>query len=161
MGKIEIFTENEDQVPEESEKVITQLIDDVSKNIEETNDEVKPAENQFEEENVEKNHDDSIVPSPSSNPIEDQENATDANKTVQASVSPGRANVPFKEVNESEKEACSAIVNGTDNINNKKREFNNEDEQVQEEIRDNDEQTGDQTKKVKITESTGILTVEV
>lgn len=161
MENIEIFIENEDQTPEESEKVIIQLIDDISKNIEETNGEVKPTENQIEEENVGKNDDDRVVPSTAPNSNEDQENATDVNKTIPASVSPGRANVPFKEVNENEKEACSAIVNGTENINNKKREFDNEDEQVQEKNCDNDERTSDQIKKIKITESADIPTVEV
>jgi hypothetical protein len=161
MENIEIFIENEDQTPEESEKVIIQLIDDISKNIEETNGEVKPTENQIEEENVGKNDDDRVVPSTAPNSNEDQENAIDVNKTIPASVSPGRANVPFKEVNENEKEACSAIVNGTENINNKKREFDNEDEQVQEKNCDNDERTSDQIKKIKITESADIPTVEV
>jgi len=161
MENIEIFIENEDQTPEESEKVIIQLIDDISKNIEETNGEVKPTENQIEEENVGKNDDDRVVPSTAPKSNEDQENATDVNKTIPASVSPGRANVPFKEVNENEKEACSAIVNGTENINNKKREFDNEDEQVQEKNCDNDERTSDQIKKIKITESADIPTVEV
>jgi hypothetical protein len=146
MENIDVSTENEEQVPEESKKVIDQVTDDVSKQIEQMNGEVQTIE--------EEKNDDEVVPSTTPKPIDEQENVTNTN--VSASVSPGRANVPFKEVNESEKEE-----NGTDIINNKKRELDNEDEQIQEKILDNDERTGgDQTKKIKISESTDTPIVE-
>jgi len=142
---MENIAENEEQVPEESKKVIDQVTDDVSKKIEQMNGEVQTIE--------EEKNDDEVVPSTTPKPIDEQENVTGTN--LSASVSPGRANVPFKEVNESEKEE-----NGTENINTKKRELDNEDEQIQEKILDNDERTGDQTKKIKISESTDTPTVE-
>jgi hypothetical protein len=146
MENIDVSTENEEQVPEESKKVIDQVTDDVSKQIEQMNGEVQTIE--------EEKNDDEVVPSTTPKPIDEQENVTNTN--VSASVSPGRANVPFKEVNESEKEE-----NGIENINTKKRELDNEDEQIQEKILDNDERTGgDQTKKIKISESTDTPIVE-
>jgi len=149
---------NEEEVPEESEKVIDQVTDDGSKKIEETK--VQTTENKIEEENVEKNDDDEVVPSTTPKPIEEQENVTDTNTIVAGSVSSDQANVPFKEVNESKKEESTSIINGTENLNNKKRELDNEDEQIQEKILHNEERTGDQTKKIKIGESTDIPTVE-
>jgi hypothetical protein len=170
---MEQIVENDDQVPEASKEVLNRVTDDVLKNIEEVNDAVQTRENPIEEENIDKN-DDEVVPSTTPKPIEEQENVTDTNTIVSASVSPGRANVPFKEVNESEKEEGTTIVNGTENVNNRKRELDNEDEQVQEKTLDNEERVGDQTKKIKITESmdtpavvtkelekNGITTVEV
>jgi len=159
MEKIEISIENEDQVPEESKKVINQITDDVSKYIEETDGKVQTTENQIEGKN-DGNNDDEVVPSTTPKPIEEQENVADTNVIAPASASPCRANVPFKEVNESEREECTTVVNGIENINNKKRELDNEDEQVQEKILDNNERTGDQTKKIKITESTDTPIVE-
>jgi len=159
MEKTDVHIENEEQVSEESKKVIDQLTDDVSKIIEETNGEIKTTENTIEEENI-KTDDDAIVPSTPSKSIEEQENVIDTNTTVSENVLSGRANVPFKEVNGSEKEACTTIVNGIKNINNKKRELDNGDEQIQEKILDNDEQTGDQIKKIKIGESMDTLGIE-
>jgi hypothetical protein len=159
MENIEVSIENEEQVSEESKKVINRVTDDVSKNIEETNGELQTIENQIEEENVEKN-DDEVVPSTTPKPTEEQENVIDTNTAVPASISPSRANVPLKEVNESEKEACKILVNGTENVNNKKRELDHEDGEIQEKILDNDERTGDPTKKIKITELTDASPVE-
>jgi hypothetical protein len=136
MEKIEILINNEDQVSEESKKLINQMIDHVSKIIEETIDEGQTiTENQIGEENIETN-DDAVIPSTTSEPSEEQENFTDINTTASASGLSSRTNVPFKEVN------------------NRKREFDNEDEQAQENILDNNERTGDQTKKIKIVEPT-------
>jgi hypothetical protein len=54
----------------------------------------------------------------------------------------------------------ATTVNGTENINSKKRELDNEDEQIQEKILDNDERTGDHIKKIKTSESTDIPPIE-
>ena len=154
MENTEVPIENEDQVPEESKEVINQVIDDVSKNIEGTNGEVQITENQIKEGNVEKN-DDEVVPSTTPKPIEEQENVTDTNTTVPpTSLSPGRV-VPLKEVNESEKEEAAVMINGTENGISKKRELEQDDEPSEETTNGDDERTTvDQTKKIKICEST-------
>jgi hypothetical protein len=87
---------------------------------------------------------------------DEQENVIDTNSTVPStSLSPGRANVPFKEVNESEKEEAAVVTNGIENGISKKRELEQEDEQTEETTNDNEERTaGDQTKKIKISEAT-------
>jgi hypothetical protein len=95
-------------------------------------------------------------------PIDEQENVTDTNTTVPpTSLSPGRVNVPLKEVNESEKEEAAVITNGTENGISKKRELEQEDEQSEETTNDNDERTGiDQPKKIKISETTDTPIIE-
>jgi hypothetical protein len=149
MEKTDVSIEREEQVPEESKKAIEQVNDDVPKKIEESIDEVRTTDN-----NVETN-DDEIVPSTTPKPVEEQENVIDTNTVVPTSISPGQLNVSFKEVNES-----ATTVNGTENINSKKRELDNEDEQIQEKILDNDERTGDHIKKIKTSESTDIPPIE-
>jgi hypothetical protein len=105
MENIEILINNEDQVFEESKKVINQMIDHASKIIEETTDEGQTTtENQIDEGNIEKN-DDGIVPFTTSESNEEQENPTDQNTTTSS-----QTLVPLKEVND------------------RKREFNNEDD---------------------------------
>ena len=87
---------------------------------------------------------------------DEQENVTDTNTTVPpASLSPGRANIPLKEVNESEKEEPTVVLpNGTENGISKKRELEQEDEVTEETTTDNDERNGlDQSKKIKISET--------
>ncbi|CAF4358914.1 unnamed protein product [Rotaria sp. Silwood2] len=87
-------------------------------------------------------------------PTDEQENATDTNPSAStASVSPNRTNVPLKEVNESEKEESIVLTNGTDNTISKKRELEQEDDKP-DGTNDSEERTGDQTKKIKISEST-------
>jgi hypothetical protein len=95
-------------------------------------------------------------------PIDEQENVTDTNLTVPPTcLSPGRANVPLKEVNESEKEepvVHTNGTNGTENTNSKKREL--EDEPHEETPNDNDERVVDQTKKIKTSEATDTPIIE-
>jgi hypothetical protein len=89
-------------------------------------------------------------------PTDEQENVTDTNTIVPTTcLSPGRVNIPLKEVNESEKEEPALIPNGTENGISKKRELEQEDESTEETTNDNDERNGlDQTKKIKISEAT-------
>jgi len=107
---------------------------------------------------------DEIVPSTTTTKlIDEQENTAGTNTTITPTcVSPGRVNVPLKEVNESEKEepASVPITNGTENTISKKRELEQEDEQPEETTNDNDERTIDQTKKIKITEVTDTPIIE-
>jgi hypothetical protein len=96
-------------------------------------------------------------------PIDEQENVTDTNGTVPppTCVSPGRANIPLKEVNETEKEEAVVHTNGTNGTENtlsKKREL--EDEQHEETPTDNDERVGDQTKKIKTSDVTDTPIIE-
>ena len=93
-------------------------------------------------------------------PTDEQENVTETNTVVPpTSLSPGRVNVPLKEVNESEEPAL--IPNGTENGVSKKRELEQEDEPTEETTNDNDERTGvDQTKKIKISDPTDTPIVE-
>jgi hypothetical protein len=105
---------------------------------------------------------DEIVPS-TTKLIDEQENTAGTNTIITPTcVSPGRVNVPLKEVNESEKEepAIVPITNGTENTISKKRELEQEDEQPEETTNDNDERTIDQTKKIKITEVTDTPIIE-
>jgi len=107
-------------------------------------------------ENVEKKEDEDVSPSTSEKPIDEQENVIDTNPTVpSATVSPGRANVPLKEVNETE-----TMPNGTENTISKKRELDQEDEQPEENIKDNEERMIDQTKKMKTNDSTDTPIIE-
>jgi len=101
-----------------------------------------------------------IITEEPAKPVDEQENVTDTNVTVPppTSVSPGRANIPLKEVNESEKEEAIVHTNGTENTISKKREL--EDEQHEETSTDNDERTVDQTKKIKTSEATDIPIIE-
>jgi hypothetical protein len=89
-------------------------------------------------------------------PTDEQENVIDTNTTVPpTSLSPVRANIPLKEVNESEKEEAAVITNGTENGISKKRELEQEDEQTDETTNDNDERNVvDQIKKIKTSEVT-------
>jgi hypothetical protein len=89
-------------------------------------------------------------------PTDEQENVIDTNTTVPpTSLSPGRVNIPLKEVNESEKEEAAVITNGTENGISKKRELEQEDEQTDETTNDNDERNVvDQIKKIKTSEVT-------
>jgi len=95
-------------------------------------------------------------------PTDEQENVTDTNAVVPpTSLSPGRVNIPLKEVNESEKEEPALIPNGTENGISKKRELEQEDETTEETTNDNDERNGvDQTKKMKISETTDTPIIE-
>jgi hypothetical protein len=95
-------------------------------------------------------------------PTDEQENVTDTNTVVPpTSLSPGRVNIPLKEVNESEKEEPALIPNGTENGTSKKRELEQEDESTEETSHDNDERNGvDQTKKIKISDATDTPIVE-
>ena len=95
-------------------------------------------------------------------PTDEQENVTDTNATVPpTSLSPGRANVPLKEVNESEKEEPALLPNGTENGLSKKRELEQEEEPTNETNNDNDERNGlDQSKKIKISEPTDTPIIE-
>ena len=109
--------------------------------------------------------DDEIVPSTTEEETtkltDEQENATGTNTTVPPTcLSPGRANIPLKEVNESEKEEPTVLTNGTENTISKKRELEQEDEQPEETTNDNDERTVDQTKKIKITDATDTPIIE-
>jgi hypothetical protein len=112
------------------------------------------------------NKEDEIVPptieEEITKPIEEQENVTDTNPTVPStSLSPGRANIPLKEVNESENEEAAVLTNGTENGISKKRELEQEDEQPEETTNDNDERTGgEQIKKIKISEATDTPIIE-
>lgn len=95
-------------------------------------------------------------------PTDEQENVTDTNAIVPpTSLSPGRANIPLKEVNESEKEEPALLPNGTENGMSKKRELEQEEEPTDESNHDNDERNGlDQSKKIKISESTDTPIIE-
>lgn len=88
-------------------------------------------------------------------PTDEQENVTDTNAVVPPTcLSPGRANIPLKEVNESGKEEAAVITNGTENGISKKRELEQEDEQPEETTNDNDERNGsDSIKKIKTSET--------
>ncbi len=119
-------------------------------------------------ESVEKKEDE-VVPTTTAEDTEEtskstdeQENVTDANPTVPPNcLSPGRANVPLKEVNESGKEEAAVIPNGTENGLSKKRELEQEDEPTEETSNDNDERTTvDQSKKLKVTEVTDTPIIE-
>ena len=104
-----------------------------------------------EETSVEKKEEEMM---PSTTLMTEQENVADTNGTMPPTcVSPGRANVPLKEVNESEKEEPTLISNGTDNTNSKKRELELEDELQEETSNDNDERSSEPTKKIKVTET--------
>jgi len=89
--------------------------------------------------------------------IDEQENENvNDNATVPASVSPGRANVPFKEVND---EAAVVVTPTVENHNTKKRELEQDDEQLQEKTDEIDERNGgDQVKKIKRSEPTDTTT---
>ncbi|UJR14784.1 hypothetical protein I4U23_001772 [Adineta vaga] len=103
-----------------------------------------------EEISVEKKEDEVVS---SNKSINEQENVAETSTSVPPTcVSPGRPNIPLKEVNESEKEESAVISNGTDSTNSKKRELEQEDEPAEETTNDNDERPTDQTKKIKITE---------
>jgi len=123
-----------------------------------------------ETESVENNEDETVPPPPTTTtteeeitkPTDEQENVIDTNTTVPPTcLSPGRVNVPLKEVNESEKEEAAVITNGTENGLSKKRELEQEDEQPEVNTNDNDERTnGDQIKKIKTSEVTDTPIIE-
>ncbi|CAM4762534.1 unnamed protein product [Rotaria magnacalcarata] len=86
-------------------------------------------------------------------PTDEQENVTDNNAAVAStSVSPTRSNEPLKEVNESEKDESAALTNGAESTTSKKREL--EQEEGKADANNDDERSGDQTKKIKIGEDT-------
>jgi hypothetical protein len=87
--------------------------------------------------------------------IEEQENVN-GTSTIPASVSPGRSNLPFKEVNESDNDEAAVVASTAtaENSNTKKRELDHEDEQPQEKTGEYDERAGDQVKKLKLNEPT-------
>ncbi|CAF0856204.1 unnamed protein product [Adineta ricciae] len=115
----------------------------------------------MEETSVEKKQEEEET-APLNKSVTEQENVTDVCTTVPAAcVSPGRANVPLKEVNESEKEESTVISNGTDSTNSKKRELEQEDESTEETATDSDDRSNDQTKKIKIAEPTETPIIEV
>ena len=94
-------------------------------------------------------------------PTDEQENVTGTSATVPpTSLSPGRANVPLKEVNESEKEEPAMLSNGTDTANSKKRELEQEEERPEENGADHDDRSADQTKKMKTNEPIDTPVVE-
>jgi hypothetical protein len=95
-------------------------------------------------------------------PTDEQENVTDTNTIVPPTcLSPGRVNIPLKEVNESENEEPALIPNGTENGISKKRELEQEDESTEETTNDNDERNGlDQSKKIKISDATDTPIIE-
>jgi hypothetical protein len=102
--------------------------------------------------------DDDLVPSTeedTNKSTDEQENATGTNSTVPTatSLSPGRANIPLKEVNESEKDEPTIMSNGTETANSKKRELEQEEERPEENGADHDERAADQTKKMKTNET--------
>ncbi|CAF1280944.1 unnamed protein product [Adineta ricciae] len=114
----------------------------------------------MEETSVEKKQEEEET-APLNKSVTEQENVTDVCTTVPAAcVSPGRANVPLKEVNESEKEESTVISNGTDSTNSKKRELEQEDESTEETATDSDDRSNDQTKKIKIAEPTETPIIE-
>jgi len=95
-------------------------------------------------------------------PLDEQENVTDTNTTVPStSLSPGRVNVPLKEVNESEKEEETVVTNGAENGISKKRELEQDDEQTEETTNNNEERNGvDHIKKIKTSETTDTPIIE-
>ncbi|CAF0805865.1 unnamed protein product [Adineta ricciae] len=116
----------------------------------------------MEETSVEKKKEEEEESTPLNKSVTEQENVTDACTTVPATcVSPGRTNIPLKEVNESEKEELAVISNGTDSTNSKKRELEQEDEPTEETTTDSDDRSNDQTKKIKIAEPTETPIIEV
>jgi hypothetical protein len=144
--------------PIELNTVVESITEETPKGIEEEDTLSKKTEEEPVSESVEKK-DEEIIPVPptttttteeTTKPIDEQENDTDTTPTVTPTcLSPGRVNVPLKEVNESE---TAIVTNGTENTISKKRELDQEDEQPEEKTNDNDERSGDQTKKIKISE---------
>ncbi|CAF3807932.1 unnamed protein product [Rotaria sordida] len=128
----------------------------LTKDISKTNDEEPSAVTTEETTPVIENKEEEVAPPPPTTTTEEetvtstdeQENVTGTNSTVPTAIgSPSRMNVPLKEVNESEKEEQTILTNG------KKRELEQEEEKS-DATNDNDERTGDQTKKIKISETT-------
>lgn len=130
----------------EETPIVNGEVEPVTENVETTNTEtIPPTESTTTE----------VVEEETTKPTDEQENVTDTNAIVPpTSLSPGRVNVPLKEVNESEKEEAAVIPNGTENGISKKRELEQEDEPTEETTTDNDERNGnDQIKKIKTSET--------
>lgn len=92
--------------------------------------------------------------------IDEQENVTTTNGVAPTALSPGRVNVPLKEVNESEKEETNIIANPTETTISKKRELEQEEPRNEENGTDSDERTGDQTKKLKTADTVDAAIME-
>ena len=138
-------------ISEESKTVVESISEEPSKLVD---DQEQVVEAKSTAEPVEPKEDD-IVPvtvDETTKPIDEQENVTGTDSSVApASFSPGRVNVPLKEVNESDKEDAGKISNGTsETANGKKRELEHEDEPVEE--NGDDDRAADQTKKMKTNE---------
>lgn len=135
------------------------------KMLEETEETTKSVEEETTTETVEEKEE-VLVPSISTEeettrPTDEQENVTGTNTTVPpTSLSPGRANVPLKEVNESENEEPVVLSNGTETANSKKRELEQEEERPEENDGDLDDRSGDQTKKMKTNEPVDTPVIE-
>ena len=149
MENADVVVIEKDQMPEE-----TQVKETVVEKTEERNGTVPSLEDE-DVIAVENKDSEAVV----TKPVDEQENVTETN--VPASVSPARANLPFKEVNESEGEECTTASNGTETINNKKREFDHDaDEEVEEKNLDDNDRAGDSSKKIKVAESTETPSVD-
>lgn len=143
------------KVTEETSTTVTEIEPTPLVNGESTTTPVTTEETTTATETVEEKEE--IVP-----PTDEQENVTDTNTNLPpTSLSPGRANIPLKEVNESEKEEPALLPNGTENGMSKKRELEHEEESSEETNNDNDDRNGlDQSKKIKISESTDTPIIE-
>ncbi|UJR31921.1 hypothetical protein I4U23_019395 [Adineta vaga] len=149
MENVNVSNENEECVPEESEKIIDQETVDVLKKKEDTQDPISTVDNNKD--------DDEVVPSTTPKQIEEQENGNEIDTNISTTIVPDRANVPFQELNESEKqEENETLANSSEVPISRKRDLDHEDEQIQDNILNHD----DQTKRIKISESTDIPTIE-
>ena len=152
MDGADVIVIEKDQMPEEIQAKETAVVEKT----EERNGTVPSLEGDDDDEVAVENKDSEAVVA---KPVDEQENATETN--VPASVSPARANLPFKEVNESEGEECTTAANGTEMINNKKREFDHDDNEVEEKHLDDNDRAGDPSKKIKVAEDTEATPAEV
>jgi len=162
MENTDVLVATAEQVPDVSTIVVDQVTDDLLKTID--NEKKEEPETKMNNEEVETTEEtDAAAPTTTttetieSKPTEEQENVNGTSVVpAPASVSPGRSNVPFKEVNESgSDEAAIVATNGTaENSNSKKRELDQEEEQSLEKTEETDERAGDQVKKMKLNEPT-------
>lgn len=128
MEQTDVSHKPDEQVPEEPKQAADQDTEDVSKETEDTCDEIPT---------IEHSNDDEVVPSTTPKPSEEQETCNETTTAMSASVSPGRADVPFGVNDESDKEqeeegGGEAAVDSAENAVNNKRGFENDDEQVPE-----------------------------
>jgi len=166
MDKVDVLVEKEEeQVPEVSKT--SELTDEV---VPETTEEKKTTEkNNTAEEKTEhtevvaatkEDETDATPPTTTetteSEPVVEEQENVNGTSTLPASVSPGRMNVPLKEVNESgnDEAATMASASTAENSNSKKRELDHEDEQPPELTAEIDERAGDPVKKMKLNEAT-------